>query len=458
MTETERGLRARLAAGLAAPVDAASLVVFRVTYGVLMAGAVVRFVAHGRVAEHYLEPTHFFTYPGLGWIHPWPGPWMYVHVAVMGVCAVLVAIGLVYRWAAIAFTALFAYAHLCDRTHYLNHYYLVILLGVLLALLPLGDAGSVDAWLRARRTGRPAPRTLPAWALWALRGQLAVVYVFGGVAKLQPDWMIHAQPLTTWLAANAELPVLGPLLAAPWLPLAASWSAALFDLTIPAWLSWRRSRPWAYAVAVAFHLLTAKLFRIGLFPWLMIVLTPIFFGPDWPRRLWARLSGTRTVAPAPGEPRPPGRALGAVLLVHAALQVAVPLRFLAYPGHHLWTEQGFRFAWKVMVMEKSGVADFIVRDPDTGREWRVPPTAYWTRYQAAMMATQPDMILQAAHVVADDHRRRGVRRPEVRADVFVSLNGRPARRLVDPAVDLAAERFSLAPFRWILPAPEVDPP
>jgi len=75
-----------------------------------------------------------------------------------------------------------------------------------------------------------------------------------------------------------------------------------------------------------------------------------------------------------------------------------------------------------------------------------------------MMATQPDMILEAAHVVADDFRRRGVRAPEVRADVLVSLNGRPRQRLVDPAVDLAAERDGVAPFRWLLAAPEMDPP
>jgi hypothetical protein len=150
--------------------------------------------------------------------------------------------------------------------------------------------------------------------------------------------------------------------------------------------------------------------------------------------------------------------IGAVLVIHAVLQVALPLRFALYPGQPLWTEHGFRFAWKVMVMEKSGVADFLVRDPDTDRQWRVAATDYWTRYQASMMATQPDMILEAAHTVAADFRRRGVRRPEVRADVMVSLNGRPAQRLVDPDVDLAAEAYTLAPYRWILPAPSLDPP
>jgi len=38
----------------------------------------------------------------------------------------------------------------------------------------------------------------------------------------------------------------------------------------------------------------------------------------------------------------------------------------------------------------------------------------------------------------------------VRVDAWVSLNGRPARRLIDPTVDLAAEPLDLWPDEWIL--------
>jgi len=415
----------------------------------------------------------------------------------MGVCALMVAIGLYWRAAAVGFGALFAYAHLCDKTNYLNHYYLIILLAFLMALLPL-DAGSVDAWRRAR-AGTPMPRTAPAYALWALRGQLAVVYVFGGVAKLQPDWLVHAQPLKAWLAASTDVPVLGPVLGLTWVAYAASWAAAAFDLTIVGWLLWPRTRPYAYVAVVAFHVLTVRLFHLGMFPWVMMALTPIFFAPDWPRRLFGRLGGRPFAlsllspihAPAPvpaarrsfspslllrgsegadrlagagtgtGEATPrsgPGRLVASLLVAHLVIQLVFPLRSLAFPGPVLWTEEGMRFAWKVMVMEKSGVAGFIVRDPDSGRTWRVPATDYWTRYQSAMMATQPDMILEAAHVIAAEFRGRGVRAPEVRADVLVSLNGRPRRRLVDPEVDLAREPDAFGPYRWLLPAPDVDPP
>ena len=429
----------RLRAHLAEPVAAASLVALRVGFGVLMMIAVARFFANGWIASYYLEPDRFFTYAGFEWVRPWPGVGMYIHCAAMGVCALLVALGVWYRPAILTFGALFAYAHLVDKTNYLNHYYLIIVLALLMSWLPLGRGG---------------PSTIPRAALWAVRIQIGVVYFFGGVAKLQPDWLFHAQPLTAWLAGAGDVPVVGSLLVHPWAPYVLSWGAALFDLTIVGWLLWPRTRPYAYVAVIVFHALTARLFHLGMFPWVMTALATVFFAPDWPRRFvtWRPSPGAMRHTPALG------RLAGVVLAVHLALQVLLPLRSFAYPGPALWNEEGFRFGWNVMVMEKSGVAEFVVRDPDSGREWRMPATAYWTRYQASMMATQPDMVLEAAHVVAADFRRRGVAHPEVRADVMVSLNGRPRRRLVDPSIDLAAAGDTLLPYSWVLPPPEESPP
>jgi hypothetical protein len=68
------------------------------------------------------------------------------------------------------------------------------------------------------------------------------------------------------------------------------------------------------------------------------------------------------------------------------------------------------------------------------------------------------MILEAAHLVAADARGQGVRRPEVYADAFAALNGRPRQRLIDPSVDLAAEPGGLGPWPWILPLAAGAPP
>ena len=438
MTFRERALR---------PVDAASLAVFRMVFGALMLVAVIRFFAHGWIADYFEMPSHFFSYAGFGWVKPWPGAGMYVHFAAMGVLAIFVALGFYYRASVALFGLLFAYAHLIDKTNYLNHYYLVICLCFVMTLLPLHATWSFDA----RRDPSVRSATVPAWVLWAIRAQIGLVYVFGGIAKLKADWLFEAQPMSIWLGANTDFPLIGSYFDERWVAFAASWAGLVFDLAIVPALLWRRSRSFAYVAVVGFHLVTMRLFNLGLFPWIMMASSLIFLPPSWPRRR------PPAIEPIEGPIEP--RAVRAprvtwVLAGYFAIQLVVPLRHLAYPGDVCWTEEGFRLAWHVMVMEKTGSVDFRVHEPSTGRTWIVSPHDYLTRYQTKMMSTQPDMILELAHWIADDFRRRGIRDPEVRADAFASLNGRPRARLIDPAVDLARRSRSLAPYSWVLPMTE----
>ena len=434
---------------LVRPVDAASLAAFRIGFGLLMLALVVRFFAHGWIHEYYAVPTHFFKYWGFGWVRPWPGVWMHVHFALMGVCALGIALGYRYRLSVIGFGVTFAYAHLIDKTNYLNHYYLVVCLCVLMACLPLHGMWSLDA----RRQPRLQEQLVPAWSLWALRAQFGLVYVFGGIAKLKPDWLLDAEPLSIWLSRSTDFPVLGPALGQPWVALGFSWAGALFDLSIVPLLLLRRTRPFAYLAVLLFHAVTARLFQLGMFPYIMGFGSLLFFEPGWPRRL---LGGLRLVGT--GEPSPPASRghrspsyLLPLLAAYFTLQLLVPVRHLLYPGDVCWTEQGFRFSWNVMLMEKNGSVDFRIVEPGTGRHFRASALDYFTRYQTKMMAPQPDMVLQAAQVVAADFRARGVQEPQVFVDAFASLNGRPMQRLIDPRVDLARQVDSLAPKPWILP-------
>src|SRR5262249_14954286 len=119
--------------------------------------------------------------------------------------------------------------------------------------------------------------------------QIGLVYTCAGLAKAQPDWLLHAQPLRIWLNARTELPVLGQLFAQPWAAPAMSWAGFLFDATIAGWLLLRRTRPWAFCAVIAFHVLTRTLFPIGMFPVIMVLGALVFFEPDWPRVLLARV-------------------------------------------------------------------------------------------------------------------------------------------------------------------------
>ena len=450
-----------------APVDGASLAAFRFLFGMMGAFGSVRFLVNGWVEPFFFKPTFFFKYWGFGWLDV-PPPWaLYGAFGALAVLGVGIAVGAYYRLCAVAFFVLFTYVELLDVTNYLNHYYLVSVLGFVLCWLPLDRVWSVDA----RRNPSLRRATLPAWVLWVVRFQVGVVYVGAALAKATPDWLLHAQPMHAWLSARGDMPLLGPWFGEWWVALAMSWAGFLYDLTIVGWLSWERTRLWAYGVLLVFHAMTKALFMIGMFPFLMTGFALAFFGPSWPRRVlpgrWVRaLDGaSEGVAGGPTGPREAalwarpwvGRAVVGVLALHLSVQALLPLRAYAYGGEVLWHEQGMRWSWRVMCREKNGSAMFRVKLPGQEREKLVPPRHYLTRAQEREMSSQPDLILQMAQHIARDWERQGFQGVEVRVDALASLNGRPAARLIDPSVDLARVQDGVLPASWILPAPQGAP-
>jgi hypothetical protein len=438
--------RARAVRIVASPVDSASLAAFRILFGLVMAVAVVRVLALGWVDEFYIRPAFHFTWDLFPWILPLPGPAMRLLFVTLALLALGVALGWHYRACAALFCVGFTYVELIDKTTYLNHYYLVTLLSGLLVFVPAHHEWSIDAWRRPTL----ATRTIPSWTVNLLRFQIAIVYVFAGLAKLNVDWLHQAQPLRIWLAARSDLPVIGPLLAQMWVAYAFSWFGAAYDLTIVFFLMWRRTRAVAYLTVVVFHIMTAVLFPIGMFPWLMIVATLMFFPADWPRRvlpLAARRDPAGATTLAVVSPR-----LVVLVTIYAAIQVAVPLRAYWPGADPEWTNRGFNFAWRVMLVEKAGSAEFFAGRRSTGQHWTIRTRDYVTERQEMMMAQDPFMIRALARHIAADYATRGITGVEVRADAFASLNGRPVHRLIDPSVDLAAP----LPPNWILPLPR-DP-
>lgn len=432
---------------------AAPLATFRVAFGLLVLASVVRFWAKGWIAELYLRPKFFFAYYGFEWVRPL-GPYTYGLFVVCGLCAALVALGYWYRTAAAGLFLSFTYIELMDKSTYLNHYYFVSLGALLLLVLPAGRYFSLDTHLNPARWRNEVPR----WTVDALRLLMGIVYVYAGLAKLNSDWLVHAMPLRIWLPAKNDLLLIGPLLGQLWVAYAFSWFGAFYDLTVPFFLLNRRTRPWAYVTVVVFHVLTAVLFPIGMFPYVMMVAALIFFPAEWHEGLLQRLRRLLRLpssAPRPTTPlvyRPAARqllliGLGAFFVV----QLLLPFRYLLYPHELFWTEEGYRFSWRVMLMEKMGQVQFKVVDSATGRARLVNNYEHLSVLQEKMMSTQPDMLVQFAHYLRDYYARRGVHSPKVYADAYVSLNGRLGKSFIDPTVDLAQVTDDLRPKPWILP-------
>jgi len=442
---------------LVTPVDGASLAVFRILFGLLMFGGSIRFLWNGWVDRFFVQPNFYFHYWGFSWVEVLSPPLMHAAFVGLAIAALFIALGLFYRVATVSFFLLFTYVELIDVTNYLNHYYLVSLFSFLLIFTPLHRQWSLDA--RFRKSLRE--QVMPRWALWIFRFQVAVVYVYAGLAKCTSDWIFHAQPLSIWLAARTETPLIGAFLDETWVAFAMSWVGCFYDLTIPLWLSIRRTRPYAFAVLLAFHFMTHVFFAIGLFPLIMTIAATLFFAPEWPRR-WIRGSVvTEGPEPRVAESRSPCTArtkwIGVGLAVYVLLQVALPLRTFAYGGNVLWHEQGMRWSWRVMCREKNGSVTYRVRRRGTDQDRYVYPSRYLTAHQEREMSGQPDLILQLAHHIHLDLERDGYGDFEVRVDALVSLNGRAPLPLIDPDVDLTQEHDGVVPAHWILPAPEEPP-
>ncbi len=451
MTESWR----RLSARLLEPVDIAWLTAFRVLFGLTLCVSMLRFLAYGWVDELFVKPRFHFKYWGLGWVDALSASHTHALFWILAGLALCVALGLAYRVTLALFALGFGYLQAVDVANYLNHYYLALLLALLLLLAPANRAFSLDAALgiTERRT-----HVARAWH-WLFRFQVGVVYTFAGIAKAHADWLLYAEPLSIWLGGRSDLPLIGYLVSRPHAPYVMSWAGFLFDSSIPWLLLHRRTRPVAYAFVLLFHCVTRALFPIGMFPVIMVLSALVFFPPSFPRTLIRPLRLYEAPPPPPALPMS-GRVRVALVLgfAYCLFQALFPLRFLAYGGNVRWHEQGMRFSWRVMVREKNGAVTFVVRQKATGRTFHVSPRRYLTRLQDREMSSQPDLILQLAHHIRDDFLRRGLGDVEVRADSWVSLNGRRMARLVSPDVDLASVNDGLARASWILPAPEAPPP
>lgn len=425
------------------------LVTFRIFFGAMLAAWAFDELRTGRVETHYSRRNFHFTWWPFDFIRPLPDVWMNVLFGTLGLLALCVAAGLCYRVAALSLAAGFTYLFLIDRTNYQNHDYLLALLSWCLALMPLNRLWSLDVLLRR------AERTIecPGWCLWLIRFHIGLPYVFGGLAKISPDWLAGEPMRTHLLQVNwpSSLAHAGHSEALVSLFV---WGGLLFDLLIVPLLLWRRSRVAAFVVAACFHLTNAMLFNIHVFPWFMIGASTIFFDADWPARF---------IRSSPADISESDHATAAghvpnwqivLLSGWCVLHLLLPLRHFAIPGDANWTEEGHFFSWRMMLRTKDSLASFRVTDPLNGQTGLVPADRFLSAEQAARAFRDPDMILQFAQFLADEFERATGRRPQVRATVLCSLNGRRPSLLIDPAVNLASEPRVAWSRAWIMPLRE----
>lgn len=425
--------------------SASPLAVFRIGFGLLLFVSTIRFWANGWIEALYLEPELFFPYYGFEFIQA-PGLWIYGLFVACALSALFVALGFYYRVASVTLFLSFTYIELIDKSTYLNHYYFVSMIALLMIFLPAHVMASLDA----RRKPEIASTYIPAWTTDSIKLFVCLLYFFAGLAKINSDWLLEAQPLRIWLPAKNDLPIIGSLFNYTWVAYVFSWAGCLYDLSIPFLLLNNRTRTFGYCAVIIFHVITSMLFPIGMFPYIMIATAIIFFPHSLHDKILNILPGaTQGLNRVHQYSTFVTRLMIGLVMIFFTIQVALPFRHLLYPGELFWTEEGYRFSWRVMLMEKAGHAQFTVRD-ESGKVAIVDNREFLTPLQEKMMATQPDMILQFAHYLRDHYKVAGYHNPEVYVDSYVTLNGRLGKPLIDPSVNLADQQDSFSHKEWIL--------
>jgi len=434
------------------PVKAAPLAVFRVLFGLLMAFSTIRFVSEGWVEKYYVNPVFHFKYYGFEFITGL-GHYTYILFAITFLSAIGIAIGYKYRLCTVLFFLSFTYCELIDKTYYLNHYYFVSIIGFILMLVPANCYFSVDA----RRHPKLAFHSIPRYNILIIKLMLCIVYFYAGLAKLNSDWLFKAMPLQIWLPSRDYLPIIGELFQKEWMHYVMSWSGAIYDLSIPFLLFYKRTRVVAFILVVVFHVFTRILFPIGVFPYIMICSSLIFFNASFHESIIKKFRSIFKITQLSHYkkyvwlPNFKNRLITTTFALFFAFQIIFPFRYLLYPDELFWTEEGYRFSWRVMLTEKGGYVQYKIINPETGNWFYVDHSKFLTEYQEKQLRTQADFILEFAHFLEQHYKEKGIPNPEVYVDSYIALNGRLSQRYIDPEVDLTEVTDSWKHKDWILP-------
>ncbi|GAA0892093.1 HTTM domain-containing protein [Fulvivirga kasyanovii] len=410
------------------PVDNSPLILFRIVFGLLIFLEAWGAILTGWVRRAFIEPQYTFPFIDFSWLQPLPGYGMYIHYIIMGIAGLMVMFGFYYRLGIGIYTIMWSGVYFMQKTNYNNHYYLLVLMCMLMCLVPAHRYASIDA----KRHPEKKSLTCPQWCLWIFAIQTTIVYIYASVAKMYPDW-IAAKPISIWFDYKSDYFLVGPLLAKEWFQHSIAYGGILFDLLIAPGLIWKRTRKYAFIASIFFHLFNSIIFQVGVFPYMGIALGVFFFEPEVIRRIFFK----RKPVPEYLDTYKPRIAWVYIVGLYFVMQILLPLRHWLYPGNVHWTEEGHRLSWHMMLRVKSGYVFFKVVDPKTGREWRVNPNKYLTYKQSKAIASRPDMCWQFVQILKEDYADKGYPEVAIYAVGKVSLNGREQQPLYDESIDLA---------------------
>lgn len=425
-------------------IDNSPLIVFRIIFGLIIIAQSWGSILTGYVKNRILPAQFTFNFIGLDFIQPLPGNWMYLYFIVMGIFGIGVLIGYKYRYSTAFFTLMWAWTHFMQKTSYNNHYYLLLLLCVFMLIAPAHRYCSVDV----KKNPSLKRISMPQWVPLFVIAQMGIVYTFAAIAKIYPDWF-DGTVATNLMASKAHYYLIGSILQEKWSIWSVTYFGFIYDLLVVPLLLWKPTRKTAFILSIFFHLFNSIVFQIGIFPYLALGLFIFFFPTETIHRLFLKRKPYYNQAEI--EPPKHRNLLVSFFGIWFLVQLALPVRHWFIKGDVLWTEEGHRLSWRMMLRNRSGISTFTVVDKKTGEKTKIDKNEYLTPRQISATATKPDMIWQFAQKLKKEYAEKG-EDVAVYVNAYVSVNGHKSELFIDPEVDLGAVKWNYFGHNtWILP-------
>ncbi len=426
------------------PIDNSPLVLFRITMGLLIAAESFVAIFTGWVKKNLVEPTIPIPHIGFDFLIPFPGYGMYIYFSIMGILGILIMLGYKYRYTLGLYTLMWICVYLMQKASYNNHYYLLILVCLIMLFLPADQYASLDA----KKDPSLKSLSMPRWCSWVMILQMTIVYFFATLAKFYPDWLDGT--FTGILFSNlSNFPVLGSIFTEKWFHIFIAYAGIFFDgLIIPA-LLWKKTRNVALIASLIFHLFNSVTLQIGIFPYFALSFIVFFYSPETIRRVFFKKK-PRLQPEDLNKNYSLSKAITYFFIPFFTIQLILPIRHYFIKGDVLWTEEAHRLSWRMMLRQKNGIVNFKVIDKNTQEELPYNITEKLTRKQLGLVSSKPDGMWQMAQHIKKEFNSKGIE-VSIFIDAKLSVNRKPYKTFIDPSVDFAKAGWSYFGHNdWIL--------
>ena len=430
-------------------IDNSSLIIFRVFFGILISLECFGAIATGWVNRNLIAPKFKFPFIDFDFLQPLPGNGMYFYFGIMGLMGICIALGFKYRASMITFTTMWTATYLMQKTAYNNHYYLLILISLIMCFFPAEKSRSIDVKLNPKIESN----AMYAYIKWIVVLQLFIVYTYASIAKIYGDWLDFST-IAVLMHSKRNYWLVGDILQEPWIHTVIGSVGILFDLLIVPALLWKPTRKAAFFLSLFFHLFNSIIFQIGIFPYLSIAFSVFFFEPETIRKIFFKskipLTTSKVIIPNYKN----------ILLIVAAVyfltQLLLPVRHYTFEDDVLWTEEGHRMSWRMMLRSRQGKGRYKVVDKNTEEVFIINPKDYVSRSQERKIFAYPDFAWQFAQYLKKEFKEENRDVSVYLKNSKISINRKPYEPFIDSKTDLAAETwYRTKHHSWILPSPYI---